>query len=951
MYFPFRTRIRRDLKRQLSAEQVSDELLQRHAFARDAGFYRLLPRFVVKARTVNDIATIFRIATQRKRNIVFRAGDTSLSGQAVSDDILVEIKQGWRDLEILEGGKQIKLQPGVIAEKANQHLESRGYRIGPDPGSIRSALIGGIVANNASGIGSGNFANSYQTLASMEMVLPNGLILNTADPQDDEKFQRQAPQAYKGLLRLRDQIRGSTALTKKIRNKYKLKNTSGYALNSFLDFEKPLEILAHLMVGSEGTLGFISNVTLNTIPLQEHRATALLIVNSLNEAAGLVPKLKRAGSYALEIMDDAAIRAVQHITGLPDEIYGHLTEGSAALLIEFQAGDPDALSRKVESALQIILEKQPHLKPQFFNDPAQRDKLWKMRRELGPLHAATRPHGTTVLSEDVCFKVKDLARAIKDLKFLLKHYDYTDAVIFGHAGDGNLHFKLSLDLSRERTLQNYRKFMEDLVELVINKYDGSLKAEHGTGRNMAPFVQREWGTEAYRIMQELKLLLDPSSILNPDVLISSDDQIHLKNIKPIPRVDPLIDKCIECGLCEPWCPSADLTLTPRQRINVLREIEMYRCTGEHEALVKKLTKAFRYSGIETCATDGLCGLSCPMDIDTGSLMKQLRADNHGSASRAFSQSLERNFSWTMIGFRSLMRLFTPLRILLKNKAIHSGVKTLATLSHGAFPALNSQLGVGQSCRQPASEAGKAEVIYFPSCLSRGLSDTSQPELSVPQAFQEVLEAADIQLGYPQHLDDLCCGLTFSSKGFPDTALQAAIRTTEMLWISSLEGQLPIVMDTSPCSNHLKHYDKILSGIHLARWRDLKIMDMVEYLHDKVLDKLSLWQVQEQVVLHLTCSTRQMGIEEKMKNIAQRCARKVVVPLDTGCCGFAGDRGFLVPELTESATTAEAREVKQVAAQGYYSTSRTCEIGMSLATDQSYQSLITLVHKALIRSES
>ena len=948
MQHPFQSPTKRELKQKLAAGQVYSDLINRHAFARDAGFYRLLPRLVVKARSISDISTIFQVATQRKRQVVFRAGGTSLSGQAIGDDILVEIKQGWRDLEILNGGKQIKLQPGVVAAKANQHLEPLGYRIGPDPGSIRSALIGGIVANNASGIGSGSHANSYQTLAALEMVLPNGLVLNTAQPQDDEKLQKQTPQIYQGLWRLRDQIRSSPALKQKIRNKYKLKNTMGYALNSFLDFELPLEILAHLMVGSEGTLGFISTVTLNTIPLQKHKATALLVLDSLEAAARLVPKLKRAGSYALEIMDDAAIRAVQHIAGLPDEIYGHRPAGSAALLIEFQADDPDRLSRKAAAAQRIIVEKQPDLKHQFFNDPVQRDKLWKMRRELGPLHAAARPPGTTVLSEDVCFKVKDLARAIKDLKFLFKHYHYTDAVIFGHAGDGNLHFKLSLDLSRKRTLLEYRKFMDDLVELVIDKYDGSLKAEHGTGRNMAPFVEREWGTEAYRIMQELKQLLDPAGILNPDVLISSDDQIHIKHIKPIPLVDPLIDNCIECGLCEPWCPSADLTLTPRQRINVLREIEILKSASAQEALTEKLKKAFRYSGIETCAVDGLCGLSCPVDIDTGSLMKQLRADDHGSISRTFSHGLERNFSWVMIGFRFLMRLFTPFRILLQSKYISTGLRSLAVISQGLFPALNSQLKVGRKCHPLVPSTAKVDVIYFPSCLSRGLSDPSQPGLSVPQAFQKVLESAGIQLGYPQQLDELCCGLTFSSKGFPDTALQAAIRTTEMLWISSLEGQLPIVMDTSPCSNHLKSYDQILGGVHLARWRELKIMDMVEYLHDTVLAKLNLSQVRQKIVLHPTCSTRKMGLESKMVAIAQQCAHEVIVPLDLGCCGFAGDRGLLVPALTESASKAEALEVSQTQADGHYSTSRTCEIGMSLATDQSYQSLIYLVHDALVQ---
>ncbi len=492
--------------------------------------------------------------------------------------------------------------------------------------------------------------------------------------------------------------------------------------------------------------------------------------------------------------------------------------------------------------------------------------------------------------------------------------------------------------------------MNDLVDLVVTKYDGSLKAEHGTGRNMAPFVEQEWGSEAYRIMKEIKQLLDPDGILNPDVLISSDDQIHLKHIKPIPLVDPVIDKCIECGLCEPWCPSADLTLTPRQRIGVLREIEILKEDDNQERQVQKLQKAFEYHGVETCATDSLCELSCPIDIDTGLLMKQMRATNRGQFSRSLSRSLQSHFSITMVGIRSLLRFFLPLRTILHSDHIYTGIKTLATITHGAIPALNTHLQASKGSLPKVLSNDTVDVIYFPSCLSRGLSDPAHKKLSVPEAFTEVLQQAGLRFGYPQKLDDLCCGLTFSSKGFPDVALQAAIQTTEMLWISTNEGQLPVVMDTSPCSKHLKHYDKILSGVHLARWRDLQILDMVEYLHDVVLDKLSLWQVQDKVVLHPTCSTRHMGIEKKMEVIASRCAKNVVIPLDVGCCAFAGDRGLLIPDLTASATTAEALEVKQAGADGHYSTSRTCEMGMSLATDQSYQSLIYLVHKALIREK-
>ncbi len=940
---------RRALKKVLPKASVFTDLIHRHAYTRDAGFYRLLPRIVIKATTVKDIVNTFWEANSRKRHVVFRAGGTSLSGQSISDDILVEVKQGWRDMQILEQGQFIVLEPGVVAASANQRLEALGFRIGPDPGSIRSALIGGIVANNASGIGSGTHANSYATLAGMEMVLPNGLILNSANPQDRSKLQSQAPQIHAGLIRLRDQIRGDETLKQRITNKYKLKNTMGYSMNSFLDYEEPLDILAHLMVGSEGTLGFISRVTLKTVPLYSRKATALLFLPSIIEAARLVPKLKKVGSSALEIMDDSALEAVRHLPGLPFHKDMYIAPGSAALLIEYESNDSEQLNGMVEQAVAIINEKHAFSIPQFFSDPIKRDRLWKVRRELGPHHAATRPPGTIVLSEDVCFKVKDLARAIKDLKALFVQYAFNDAVIFGHAGDGNLHFKLSLDLDQTNTLENYAAFMTDLVEMVVDKYDGSLKAEHGTGRNMAPFVKKEWGGTAYKIMQDIKTLLDPNGILNPNVLLSQDEQIHLKHIKPNPLVDDIVDHCIECGLCEPVCPSRDFTLTPRQRIGVLREIETLGETPGNESSIKRLRKDFRYFGVDTCAIDGLCSMSCPVDIDTGQMMKKFRAESHGNTSRLVHRLAEKHFSWTLRGVRTSLRLITPLRYAMKNDIMQQGMKVINRISGGTIPALNPHLKSASGTLPPQSKV--ADMIYFPSCLTRSLGNSGKEGMSTAVAFTEILNHAGIGFGYPQNISDLCCGLSFSSKGYSEAALQAAIHTTEILWISSLEGELPIVMDTSPCSKHLVHYDEILSGIHLARWRALKLYDMVEYLHDIVLDKLSLWHVKEKVVLHQTCSTRHMGLGDKMENLARRCSKEVIIPHDTGCCGFAGDRGLLVPGLTESATERESKEIQDIDADGYYSTSRTCEMGMTMATDKSYQPLVSLILEAIIKQSA
>jgi D-lactate dehydrogenase len=939
----------------LPASQIKMSLIDIHAFARDAGFYNLTPQIVLQAKSVEEIADIFKFASTANRKIVFRAAGTSLSGQSITDDILVEVKQGWKDFKVLENGLAIKMEAGVIGARANLALTKYGTRIGPDPGTINAAFIAGIVANNASGIGSGIKFNSYMTLQSMELVLTNGIVLDSGSPHADEEFKIKAPEIYSELLNIRDTILDSEELVQLIRHKYRLKNTSGYSINSFLDHEAPIDILAHLMVGSEGTLGFISSVTLNTVRLLSEKATALIFFHSLQDAATYVPKLKDIGAYALEIMDDSALRALQHIKGLPEVIYSVLPDGIAALLLEFQSDDVSNLDQMVQDA-ELLFKKTNLYHPLIFTkNPSERERLWSVRRELGPLHAANRPQGTTVLSEDVCFEKKDLANAISDLQTLNQEFGYHDAIIFGHAGDGNLHFKLSIDFEKSGAVSNYEQFMDRLVSLVVDKYSGSLKAEHGTGRNMAPFLEKEWGGDAFEIMHRIKNILDPQGILNPDVVLSDDKRIHLKNIKILPKVHSLVDPCIECGLCEPWCPSGNLTLSPRQRIGVLREMEVLK-SGSPAERKKAVTlkNEFNYSGVQTCATDGLCSVGCPVNIDTGKLMKIHRQEAFSSTSIKLSLFIQKHYAAALHLVRISFKLFAPL---LQIGIVRRMTKVFPKWSSHLLPHVNDYMSVAavglpkiQKVERPTLSA-----VYMPSCINRLFDDPkvkSDRQDTAVRSILNIFQSAGIQAIYPQNVDQLCCGLTFSSKGLNDAAEKAAIQTTEVLWLASDHGRIPIVMDTSPCSLQMKNYDQVLTSNHLDHWQNLTIFDISEYLHDTVIPRLNISPVSGEAVLHPTCSMVKMGLEKKMLNIAQTCADQAVIPEDTGCCGFAGDRGMFFPELTENATLVEAESIAKCRGDaGYYSTSRTCEMGMSQASGQHYSSLVHLVEAAIQKGDT
>ncbi|MBA3687175.1 MAG: FAD-binding oxidoreductase, partial [Planctomycetes bacterium] len=635
--------LRRALEAILAPERILTDPIARIAWASDASFYRLIPQAVAQPDSIAEVQALLRLARNRGIPIAVRAGGTSLSGQAITDGILVDVGRHWRRLEVIDGGARVRAQPGVIGATVNAALKPYAAKMGPDPASIASCMIGGIVANNSSGMCCGVVENAYHTLESLVFVLADGTCIDTAAHDADARFHALAPALASGLLALKRRLEADHALVARIRAKYRRKNTTGYALNALLDHGDAVSIFRHLLVGSEGTLAFIAEATLRTVPDLPAKRTAMLAFATIGDAARAIAPLTQAGAAAIEIMDRAALRSVETNKGAPDWIAA-LGDGAAALLVEFHGRDAVEVDARLERAGPLLMELAPLHPARFTADAYEQAALWKIRKGMFPSVGAVRARGTSVILEDVCFPVDRLAPAIGDLQDLFRRHHYHDAIIFGHAKDGNLHFVVSQAFSDSGEIERYHRFVSELVELVVERYDGALKAEHGTGRNMAPFVEAEWGPEAYAVMCELKRLADPDGVLNPGVVINRDPRAHLKDLKPLPVVEDEVDKCIECGFCEAKCPSRDVSLTPRQRIVVRRERARLVGSGEDPALLASLEGAYGWHALDTCATDGLCASACPVDIDTGKLVKRLRAEAHSPFAQRVALSLARSFA-------------------------------------------------------------------------------------------------------------------------------------------------------------------------------------------------------------------------------------------------------------------------------------------------------------------
>lgn len=927
------------LATQIDSKRIITQEAKRLAYGTDASFYRLIPKIVLRLTHLDEV--IFAIQSCRELDIscTFRAAGTSLSGQAVSDSVLITLTDDWRDHKILDNGNKIILQPGVIGADANKYLAPYQRKIGPDPASINTCKIGGIAANNASGMCCGTAQNSYRTVDSMKIVFSDGSILDTGCKESIAAFKAIRPELIEGLENLCAETENNPALTERIRHKYRLKNTTGYALNALVDYSDPIEVIEHLMIGSEGTLGFIAEITYNTVIEHSHKASALLVFSNIEEASQAVTKLSHAPVAAVEMMDGRAMRSVADKPGMPAFIQ-HLDIEAASILVESHASDQAELDLQCKCIMESLTEFCIIESIPFTSQASTVATLWGIRKGMFPAVGAVREVGTTVIIEDVAFPVENLANGVRDLQALFDKYHYNEAIIFGHALEGNLHFVFTQGFDSQEEIDRYGGFMDDVAELVAVKYQGSLKAEHGTGRNMAPYVELEWGKDGYALMQQIKSLFDPQGLLNPGVIINDDPHSHIQNLKPMPAADPLVDRCIECGFCEPVCPSRTLTLSPRQRIVLYRELQRRRTAGE-TVEASELENIFEYQGLDTCAATGLCAERCPVGINTGDLVKQLRTAKYQKftpIAKWTADHFETTTTLTKAGLKS-NQIATKI---IGKAAVGKLTNGVRSLTNGKtpvwlpeYPQSNSH-DISKSAFQQKNTTEENEdkkVVYMPSCASRtmGQQQDASDQRPLTEVTLSLLEKAGFEVIIPNKLNDQCCGMPYDSKGMNDVAQQKSQQLEASLWQASQQGKYPILMDTSPCAKRsIEQFTQPMT-----------ILEPTGFVTQYLLPHLNLAPIEETVMLHVTCSSRRMGLESDMFKLASACATDVIVPEHIQCCGWAGDKGFTTPELNQAAVHPLKEQVPAHCTRGF-SNSRTCEIGLSHHSGIPYQSILYLV---------
>ena len=1001
-----------ELRQFIPSDRVYTDELRTLGWGTDASFYRQIPKVVIRSDGEAEISKIVQLCKKHKCPFTFRAAGTSLSGQSCTDSVLIVAGKHWEKYELAADKESIKLQPGIVGGRVNQILKPYGRVFPPDPASIGSAMVGGIVVNNASGMNCGVHANSDRMMLSARIILPDGTVLDTGSEESREEFRKTHPDFLDRIEKLRDRVRADKDLADRISRKYSIKNVTGLNLRPLVAYDDPFDIIAHSMVGSEGTLGFLSEVTMKTLKDYPFKASAMVYFMTMKESCEAVVAMKKmkAGEEDLaysaenlvvksaEMLDYKSLSSVDDpvylqyqkdvdagkIEGVEPGDYHNLT----AILTETKGITHEQLLDKIERIkeclgqfrLYIPADCAPHSDLQvgeFTEDPAVYGKYWAIRSGIFPSVGGTRPVGTSCLIEDVAFPIESLPEATVKLQKLIADHGYDDACIYGHAFEGNYHFILNQSFKSKNEVDRYAEMMRDVAKLVVEGYDGSLKAEHGTGRNMAPFVKYEWGDKAYEVMKELKTIFDPDGLLNQGVIFNDDPECFIKCLKPLPVLDYdfksipdggsyLMDsklstakqtieqvkranKCIECGFCEVNCMSCGLTLSSRMRIAVQREICYLEATGANPQRAAALRKQYKYYGDQTCATDGLCSTSCPMKINTGELTHLIRQldMNRSTLGYQVGEFAANHMAGIKSGLRVVLDVAHAAHVTLGPTLMTNVCRGMNKLGlplwTTAMPKKKrqpkksdlTQFIIEKSIPQKEKEHSDLKVVYFPSCINQTMGQSKQGG-KIHDLVDEVIQLmakAGYEVIFPEGMEKMCCGQIWESKGMLDIADRKSAELEAALWKASERGKYPVLCAQSPCLHRMR---KVM--------KKMKLYEPAEFIMTYLVDRLDFHPIDRPLALHITCSTRQMGVADHLINLAKMCSTKVFLPEGVGCCGFAGDRGFTFPELNKYGLRKLRPQIEANHIEVGYSNSRTCEIGLETNTGIPYMSIVYLVNE-------
>jgi anaerobic glycerol-3-phosphate dehydrogenase C subunit len=881
--------LKRDLQRLIEGEVFFDELT-RTIYSSAASIYRVKPSGIVKPKHQADVIRLVRYAAEKGIPLIPRGGGTSRTGNELGEGILVDFtKYMNRILEFEPKEKWVRVQPGMILDSLNKFLKPHKLFFPIDPSTKEYCTLGGMIANNSSGPHAVKYGATRDHVLSLEVVLSDGEVMTTrpvslerGESKDPETLEERLYSTMPGLLQ---QYRKPMEEEKP----FTLKNSSGYDLwrlqgNGCLD-------LTSLLVGSEGTLGIITGAKLRLVPLPGRSRGGLIYFDNLDHVGPATQELLELSPSMLEIVERQIIDLARKQKA---EMRPYLPEGTEALLfVEFEEEGGERLPRKFIEAERLLVQKGKMAKSvKVARNEEETAMFEKVRSISGPiLNKAQGPKRPLAFIEDAAVHPSLLSRYIMGLREIFRKVE-VEASIYGHAGDGNLHLMVFLDLRKDSEVKKMLELTDACYDLVLS-LKGTISGEHGDGRLRTYYLRKQY-PNLYPAMVEIKNLFDPKNILNPGCIVGGEKNPLNQHLKYASQdqgrmtgtffdkevVRTALETCSGCGKCRAYCPVAQKVpeewAMGRAKATLLREF----ASG---GLDPEFLDSPQFKEVmDSCVNCKRCLTECPSGVDIPWLALSGRAhylEKHGEplSNRFFADT--RALCKKGSALAPLVNLANSLAPIRRGLEVALGLDRRRHLPPFRRRTLKKMVK-----ERPLFQADK-KIVYFVSCYS----DFNEPE-GDGLATVEVLERNGFEVLLP---DFQCCGIARINSGAIHQVM-ADVQTNLERMASFVDQGLSIVFSEPSCALAVKmEYSNILDSerAHQVAEKCYDIHQFLMGLHRKGELHLKLGEMNLTVGYHNPCHLRALGVVKEPVELLRLIPGIKVKEFSDGCCGLVGTFGM------------------------------------------------------------
>jgi len=883
---PQRERIQDDLRGLVTGVVRCDDVFLQ-LYASDASIYQIKPLGVVRPVSTADVVACLKYASENQLPVIPRGAGSGLAGECLGAGLILDFSSHMR--RILETGETtVRAQPGVVLERLNNHLRSQGRMFGPDPAMSHVTTLGSVVAIDAGGSHWLRYGSAGRHVRRLQAVLADGTVIEASRDPGDGDLLGSTESRYRQLLEGLAQVLEPAAETIRRQQPKAVVNRCGYHLAGVLDRGR-VDLLP-LLVGSEGTLAVITDVTLDTVPVPRHQGAALLLFHRLEDAARAVQEILPSGPSACDLMDRRHLGLARESDARYDSLIPAETE--ALLLVEFQ-GDAGT---DVRDRLRQVVDR-------------------------SRLRGSTR---AVPIVEDIAIPPELLSKFLVDMQNVLKRHQVT-ATLFGHAGQGQLHLRPFLDLDNPEHVRTLKLLADDLYESVW-KVGGTISGEHGDGLSRTPFIPQQYG-DLYPVFQAVKQVFDPAGILNPGKKVAAvptgenataSRPLLAAALRPMltpagaslggpPLADPrefvplqltwtagqianVARDCNGCGACRAQDPSVRMCpmfrfapgeeASPRAKANLIRGI----LSGQ---LDPRTMEGPEFKAVaDLCVNCQMCRLECPAGVDIPKLMIEAKAAHVASNGIPTSD-------WIL----TRLDLFSPIGGLLSplanwalgNRQARWLLEKVAGIAQGRkLPRFAARSFLRRAHRRrltrPPRQPGR-KILYFVDTYA------NHHDPQIGEALVRILEHNGLAVYV--HPGQTQSGMAMVSLGSIDQARRVATRNVALLAEAIRQGYTILASEPSAALCLTREYPSLLDedDARLVAANTREACDFLWELHLAGKLHLDFKPVNASLGYHLPCHVMALEVGTPGENLLRLIPGLTVQRIEKGCSGMAGMFGL------------------------------------------------------------